>query len=479
MSMTLPVAVPDNTQVGSPLWLLYHLKAKLDAEAPRLVQLDNYYHGIQDIPHVTDPEIAADLRHLLVISASNYMRVVVNAKKQRTRLQGFRLKDDADAVPDEQTWEMYQANEMDTQLPILWQTAYTQRRGYLSVWYPQAGDDPRYPVIRVESPTQVTVDHDPSDRRRRRAGLKIWVDDWTGAEHANVVTATEITKWRWEPATRTKPYSGWVFREETVPNRLGEVFFYPIANMPTLSKPDGWSEIDDLIVIQDRINRNIFNRQVAEHFTAFMQKWATGLEVPVDPETGLAIQSFVSAINSFWLNEDPAGKFGAFPATDLKNYGVGKESDVQDISVISGTPRHYFTVNGQAPSGDSMKSADSALVAGVTDFTTNSAAGGLKLATAAARRVMGLDTPVDMEVLWADPEYQTLGQLVDSHVKLYAAKILPRRDVLEKLGYTPPQISRIEAAMLQADLMSEALALPQEAAPSAPSAPSAPAFADG
>lgn len=464
--MALPFTFPTNVtaQVGSPLWLLYYLKAKLDAEAPRLCLLDDYYHGLHPLPYVSDPEIRADLQHLLVISASNYMRVVVNAKKQRTRLQGFRLQDNADAPPDERTWEMFQANDMESQLPILWQTAYTQRRGFLSVWYPQPGDPEGQPVIRVESPTQVTVDHDPADRRRLRAGLKVWVDDWTGADHANVVTPTEITKWAWEPSSRAYPQGRWVERESAVPNRLGEVFFYPVANLPTLSRPDGWSEIDDLLVIQDRINRNIFNRQVAEHFAAFMQKWATGLEIPTDPETGKPIQSFVSAINSFWLNEDPAGKFGAFPAADLSNYGVGKESDVQDISVISGTPRHYFTVNGQAPSGDSMKSAEASLVAGVEDFEKNSANGGLKRATRAARRVVGLDTPVDMEVLWEDPEYQTLGQLVDSHVKLYAAGILPRRDVLEKLGYTPPQIARIEAAMLQTDLMSQALAEPAQPA---------------
>lgn len=455
MAMLLPVNTPDEARraVGSPLWLLYVLKARLDAVSPRLVLLDDYYHGNHPLPHVTNQEVRDELRHLLCISASNYMRVVVNAKKQRIRWQGVRLSDDMGA-PDEQTWEMVQANDLEAQSQVLWQTALTQRRAYLSVWYPQAGDDPNYPVIRIESPTQCIVDHDPADRRRRRAALKVWVDDWTGAEHANVYLPDMIHKFMWAPADARKPYGRWEFREDPVPNPLGVVPIVPVVNQPTLSRFDGFSEIDDLIQIQDRINTTIFNRSVAEHFAAFRQKWATGLEVPVD-EQGQPIQSFITAINQFWLNENPDGKFGQFEATDLANYGAAKESDVQDISVISGTPRHYFTVSGQAPSGDSMKSAEAALVASVVDFERH-AAGALREVVKLARRVKGLDTPVDCEILWADPEYQTLGQLVDAHVKLYAANILPRRDVLEKLGYDPGQIARIEAAMTQAQLFADA-----------------------
>ncbi len=455
MPLGLPVGVPQ-PDPESPLWTLYRLHTQLEAEKPRLLQLEAYYRGLHKLPVVTDSETRDDLLHLLTISGSNYMRPVINAEKQRIKWQGVRLQDDADAEPDEQTWEMVQANNLEADSPVLWQTALTQRRGYLSVWYPQAGDDPLYPVIRIEDPTQCYVEHDPADRRRRRAAIKVWVDDWTGQQFANLYTSTAVHKWWWEPATRAKPYGGWVQREETLRNPLGVVPIVPVVNQPGLQWR-GWSEIDDLIQIQDRINTTIFNRQVAEHFAAFRQKWATGLEIPVDEE-GNPVDSFKSAINKFWLNEDPAGKFGQFEATDLSNYGAAKESDVQDIAVISSTPRHYFTVNGQAPSGDSMKSAEAGLVAKVVDFE-RTAAGSLREVVRLARKVKGLDTPVDCEILWADPEYQTLGQLVDSHVKLYAAGILPRRDVLEKLGYTPSQIARIEAAMLQADLMRDAIAV--------------------
>lgn len=460
-----PIATPvsvalANEKPGSPLQWLYHLDAKLELQKPDLVWLEDYYRGFHRTPLSKDPAESPAMQQLLARmleqSGSNFMRLVVDAMVQRIRMQGFRLKDDSNDHPDQETWEMFQANNLESLSQVGWQVTLTQRRAYYSVWYPQPGDDARYPVIRIESPLQCIVEHAPGDRRRRVAGLKVWLDEWTGAKHANVFLPDAVHKFRFEARTPTKPYSGWVVRGESVPNPLGEVPIVPVVNRPSLLRdPDGWSEIEDLIPIQDRINQTLFNRQVAEHFAAFRQKWATGLEIPTG-ENGKPVDTMSSAINKFWQNEDPQGKFGQFEATDLKNYASPRESDIQDIAVISSTPRHYFTVNGQAPSGDSMKSAETGLVAKILNFE-EWAAGSLKEVARLARKVKGLDTPVDSEVVWADPEYQTLGQLVDAQVKLYSQGVVDRATVLEAIGKKPGAIARIEAKVLQEQMMRDAI----------------------
>lgn len=452
------IATLANEKPGSPLQWLYRLDAKLEGQKADLVRLEDYYRGFHRTPLSKDPATNAEMQQLLCRmleqSGSNFMRLVVDAMVQRIRVQGFRLKDDRDDRPDQETWEMFQANNLESLSQIGWQVTLTQRRSYYSVWYPQPGDDPRYPVIRIESPQQCIVEHAPGDRRRRVAGLKVWQDDWTGEKHANVYLPDAVHKFRFEDRTNRKPYAAWVVREEPVRNLLGEVPLVPVVNRPSLLlDPDGWSEIEDLLVIQDRINQTLFNRQVAEHFAAFRQKWATGLEIPVDDD-GRPIDTFSSAINRFWVNEDSQGKFGQFEATDLKNYASPRESDIQDIAVISSTPRHYFTVNGQAPSGDSMKSAETGLVAKIHNFE-EWASGSLKDVARLARKVKGLDTPVDSEVVWADPEYQTLGQLVDAQVKLYSQGVVDRATVLEAIGKKPGAIARIEAKVLEEQMAAE------------------------
>lgn len=452
------VAALANEPAGSPLQWLYRLEARLEQQRVELERLEDYYRGFHRTPLSKDPAESAAMQQLLCRmleqSGSNFMRLVVDAMVQRIRLQGFRLKDDRDDRPDQETWEMFQANNLESLSQIGWQVALTQRRCYYSVWYPQVGDDPDYPVIRVESPLQCVVEHAPGDRRRRVAGLKVWLDEWTGEKHANVYLPDGVHKFRYEGRTESKPYTGWVTREKMVRNPLGEVPLVPVVNRPSLLRdPDGWSEIEDLIPIQDRINQTLFNRQVAEHFAAFRQKWATGLEIPVG-EDGNPVDTFSSAINKFWVNENDAGKFGQFDATDLTNYAAPRESDIQDIAVISATPRHYFTVNGQAPSGDSMKSAETGLVAKILNFE-EWASGALKDVARLARKVNGLDTPVDSEVVWADPEYQTLGQLVDAQVKLYQAGVVDRATVLEAIGKKPGAIARIEAKVLEEQMAAE------------------------
>lgn len=443
----------SNAGVGTPLWWLYRLHSRLQLEQPHLLLLDDYYVGNHPLPEIRDEKVRVEFYRYLARSKSNFMRLVVDAQAQRTRLQGFRLQGSIDSA-DQATWDLFEQNNMESELQIAWQVMLAQRRVYVSVWYPAPGST--VPVMRIEDPTQVIVEHEPGDRTRRAAALKVWTDDWTDQVNATVYLPTEIHRFRWESATRQRPFSGWVEREPMQRNPLGVVPIFPLVNRPGLAR-NGMSEIEDLTPIQDRINQTILGRQVAEHHAAFAQKWATGLEIPIDEETGEPIQSFKAAIDSFWVNEDPAGKWGQFEPTKLDNYSAPKESDIQDISVISATPRHYFTVNGQAPSGDSMKSAETGLVAKVID-QNRTLKGAVREIAMVARQIAGLP-PVMVEPVWGDPEYQTLGQLVDAQMKLFAGGVVSEDYVLEKIGESPSTIAR-ERARRRTRQMAAALTAP-------------------
>ena len=75
---------------------------------------------------------------------------------------------------------------------------------------------------------------------------------------------------------------------------------------------------------QDAINKYRADALVASEFAAFRQRWAIGIDIPVDPETGRPIEPFKPAVDRLWTfprpdPEDPNQAFpqvGEFAATD-------------------------------------------------------------------------------------------------------------------------------------------------------------------
>lgn len=457
--------------VGTPLWWVYRLEQRLKREITGqyivrpdgvliwrdgLAKLERYYDGDHDLPWVRDAETRAEYLRMIERSRSNFMRLVVNAAAERSTVLGLRLPGD-DEVADTETWAIWQRNEMEYWAPIAYRTALSQRRSYLSVWWDQT--DNSKARIAVEDPQQCIVEHEPGDRSRRAAGLKMWVDDWTGATHANLYLPTEIHYFAWmQNPARSGGAEGWYPRSPAVRNQLGVVPLIPMVNQPNMVG-DGVSELDDLIPIQDRINESLLNRQVAEHLSAFRQKWATGLEIPVDEKTGELVQPYKAAIDTIWLATDDKAKFGQFDSVDMKNYQVPIEQDLEHLSVLSRTPRHVFMHQGQAPSGDSMKSDESGLVSKVRGQQRSSFGPAQIEALRLARRIENLTTPLDSEIVWADPEWQTFAQLVDGNIKMVQAKVSSLDYAREKLGMTPATIRRVRSEIL-ADAFTDGLLEP-------------------
>jgi hypothetical protein len=81
-----------------------------------------------------------------------------------------------------------------------------------------------------------------------------------------------------------------------------------------------------------------------------------------DEQTGKPVEPFDVAVDKLFVSENPNAKFGEFDATDLDGYIKAIDQKVQHLSVISRVPKHYLLPEGQEPSGDAIKSAESGLV---------------------------------------------------------------------------------------------------------------------
>lgn len=476
----------DVLQINTPAWWLHRLAGQLQMDTPRMVLMDRYYRGSHPLPYVPR-KLKDEYRKMLARSRSNFMRIVVEAPAERLKVQGFRAAggDSADTA----AWDEWVANNLDVDANLGIVDALAMGRTYLSVWR-FAGDDRAR--IQIEDPRTTIVEFDPIRRHRRVAGLRMWTDDWTGKVRADVwlqdgcyqfaadaVRPSKTWPESWSAAypidDRDVAYTDLLLREEPlepfqwvqqweevglVKNPSGEIPLIPLVNRPSvLKRPDGESELEDVYLTQDRINEMLFNRALAAWTTAYRQKWATGLEIPVD-EDGNAVQPFEAAIDRLWVSEDERTRFGEFGATDLKPFIEAVEEDVQHIAVQTRTPRHYFVQQGQAPSGDAIKSAEAGLVAKVFEkqaYLGRGFAEAMRLA-----KVMAGEPAPPLEVVWADPEFRTMGELTDAVIKQHQAGLIPQRVALERLGYSPTEIDRITRLRTQDQLVADAVAMTSE-----------------
>ena len=148
------------------------------------------------------------------------------------------------------------------------------------------------------------------------------------------------------------------------------------------------------------------------------------------------------------INEEPDGKFGQLPGSDLAGYETAIGTIMRQISAVSGLPEHMLGIGGDNPtSADSIRASEAALTARAE---ARQAAFGRSWEQVARLMVAvrdGVDPErVEVRVKWADPSTRSVAQEADAVTKLYAAGLLPASTALARLGYTADEIEEIRAA---------------------------------
>jgi hypothetical protein len=446
----------------SPEWWLDKLYAQLQGRQREMATMDAYYRGEHPLPFLTkahESKMRDEFRLLLEDSRSNFMRLVVDAVEERLQVEGFRNSASGDAVADQDSWAIWQANQLDAESQTAFLEALIKGHSYLSVWMDEGAD---YPTIAVEDPMQTIVGYVPGTAyRKRAAALKVWKDDWTGMTRANVWLPDGIYKFQRRDDSASDNPSGstpkdrpWerLSEDDFVANPWGVVSIVPLRNRPRLGC-EGESELSDIYRIQNQINGFLFLLALAGYFGAHRQRWAVGLTIMEDKTTGKPVEPFDVAIDKLWASENKDVEFGEFSQTDLDGYIKAIEQKVLHIAVTSRTPRHYLIQEGQSPSGDAIKSAETGLVR-KAERKQRPFGEGLEEVMSIARMMAGKGNPsVDSEVVWADADTESEAVITDATVKQFEAGLIPWEAALEKLGYTQTQITRYSGMRAQDALM--------------------------
>lgn len=443
--------------IYSPEWWLRRLMTRLQSRARICKGWYDYYAGDQPLAFASEKFNTAYGQRYRQLPA-NFMPLVVDAERERLIVQGFRFgKNEADRG----VWKIWQDNQLDAESMIAHEIALTKGVAYAMV---APG-----PSVTIEDPMETIVETAPGNRRTRLAALKVWHDDdgyfraylylpdyiykYQSSSTRSMELASDLTQIRWEPGPL--PDEDWPVR-----NPIGVVPIIPLLNRP-LRSGIGRSEIEPVIGNQSAINFLRFAALVGADTSALPQRWAKNIEVPIDPDTGVAEPPFRSGRDVLWIARRPTPEevqeygdqfpdpaFGQFPAADLRPFVDMIREEIGQMSSISRTPYHYLlgTPSSVPPSGESLKASEAPLVKKVGAQAIHFGEGWeetMRVALLASGQ--GTKARADGETIWADPETRNEAARTDSILKQYAAGLLPDEVAWEELGYSPQQIERMKA----------------------------------
>lgn len=419
------------------------LERRLDARRPAIELADRYYRGDHKLAFATT-KFREAFGNLFGAFADNWTQLVVDASVERLAVEGFRFGRDSSA--DDEAWSLWQANGLDAESELAHTESVKLGRSYVLV-DPTNTDVPR---ITVEHPAQTVVAHAAGDRRRRVAALKRWVDD-DGFLYANVYLPDLLAKYRSSEPASSSGRVAW--REyDRGRNPLGVVPVIELPNNPSMLG-GGQSDVLPVIPLQDAANKLVSDLLVASEYAAFPQRVLTGVEVPTDdvgnPVAGADLRAALSRV---WTFEDPDVKWGEFSVADLGNYVRAVEMLVQHVAAQTRTPPHYLLgQSGAFPSGESLKSTETGLVAKVRRKQRFLGEGWEEsvrlgfLAMGDARRAQATDA----ETLWRDPESRTTGEQVDAAVKELSLGVPQEAIWARRLGASPQEVARWKALQVE------------------------------
>lgn len=422
------------------------------ARGPQYRTLDAYYDGKHPLTFATDRYRNA-FGTLFRAFALNICPTVVDAVADRLIVTGVQ-DENADESSAETSplaasaWDIWRANRMDRVSGEVHREALKAGDSYVIVWPDKTG----LPRIYSERASQVIVHYDESgeDPEAIDWASKAWMLD-DGRCRLTMYYRDRIEKHVTVSTMsgRGLPTKGTAFvpflltgEPWPLPNAWERVPVFHFANGAG-SGQFGTSELRDVIPIQNALNKSVTDLLIAGEYAAFRQRWATGLEIPIDPTTGKPLEVFKAAIDRLWAVADTEAKFGEFSESNTAAMRNTVDSFKVDVATVAGTPLHYLNLSeGQWPSGEALKTAEARFVKHVTDRQI-AFGNSWEDVLAFALRIQGIEAE-GLTTTWQDASPRSEAEMLQNATMKKGIGV-SRKQILRELGYTDDQIAEMEA----------------------------------
>lgn len=228
--------------------------------------------------------------------------------------------------------------------------------------------------------------------------------------------------------------NGETIEDAITPNPFGVIPMFAFYARPALA---------DAIPIQDALNKTIADKLVAMEFAAYPQRWATGLEPPMNELTGTQELPFKAGVDRLWFTGDAGTRFGEFGTANLEQFLHVATAYREEMAVISGTPLHFFGARtSDAMSGEALKTLESRFTKKATRLQISFGAVWAR-AMKLALGIEGQTPPDNLTAQWTPAEQRSEKELLESLI-LKQELGVPNEVLLEEYGYTPEDIAKFD-----------------------------------
>lgn len=474
---------------GSPLAEVQSMEAEMLARRPLVDLYEAYHEGRHQLGFMTT-KFRATFGHMLAAVNDNWMPLVIRARVERLGVQGLQFEDDREG--SELAWDVWRRNFLDEDSPMLFTESAKHGEAYTLTWWdhrPKTGVFGRLfsrgtrqteAEITVEHPAQFLVRRGGGQRRLITAALKLWHDEDGETRFAYLYKPDRLYRYI-DRGRGWEPYEADGLAAEE-PNPLGEVPATPYTydphmlpcyppspmlcaphNIPMVHIGYGRSVLPDVIPTQDQINLLLCHFMINSEFRSFMQRWATGLEVPKDPSTGKPVDpGYKAVVDRLWVATGEGAKFGSFPQDDPTPILDGINQRIMSLAARTRTPSHYLPrPSGNYPSGETLKAAETGLISTVNESKIWFG-GAIRNQNRLAFAVMGDKRRAGqlIEPNWRNSESRSESEYVDSLVKKLAIGV-PMEQLWIDYGYSPSQIENFKSMSLEAALRGAIAPMPE------------------
>lgn len=419
-------------------------------ERDHLDKIRRYWKAKQRLPGIIPHAAPAEVRAMARIARVPVCDIVVSSLAQSLFVDGFRAEVETAAGPEDRNvgaWRVWQANRMDRWQSGIHRPAIAYGTAYGLVLPSEGGDAP---VMRGQSPRRLTAlyGEDPD--------WPVWALEKTGPDSFKLYDE-EAEYFFVYAGNRADPNSRELTFVEAREHGLEVCPVVRFLDEVDLDAEDEVDEVDEvlsgqvapLMPLQDQVDLTTFGLLVAQHYSAFRQRYAIGWIAESEA------QLIKAAASQLWtFDENPQDmELGEFEETNLKGYIDSREASLRHAATLSQTPVHELIGELVNLSAEALAAAEAGRERKVDERKTGFGESWEQMFFLAGQ-LTGEPTPEDAQVVWRDTSARSFSATVDALGKLVQMLNIPPQALWERVpGATQQDIRRWEAMAAAGDSM--------------------------
>ena len=329
----------------------------------------------------------------------NWCAVVVDSLLDRVQLTGFQCEDEGTQTALDELWD---AQDGEAEAEAAAKACSVIGDGYIIVEKAEDGT-----VRFCENPPHlVHVQYAEDDPKQALFAAKWWEEGYDAGELQVTATATTYLTLYYPDrnlhfyargrrcdignASAFKPVED---APETPADVKGSL---PVFHFRRDRRPGG--ELDNVVPLQNALNKLLADMMVAAEFGAFNQRWIIA---------NAELSELKNSPGEVWNipagdNESQSHSVGQFEATQLANFITGLDHLASRIAIITRTPKHYLLQAGAEVSGEALLAMEAPLVRKATKYRARLDVTWKQCAAYMCALLGKPQTPDDIECLWEE-----------------------------------------------------------------------------